>query len=367
MSCGNCQLHLFDDKMIIPSLLRAVADTEADEKGRYFSAPDIDLDKYDHIVVCVSGKDATASLLHLLDMGVDKSKIELWHHLVDGNEGSTLVDWAFMDDYWKKFAAALDLPIYFSWLEGGFESEMLKQNAYSKPHKVETPEGLITLPRDETRAQIATRRKFPQVSPSLQSRWCSSSLKIDVGRRAINNQPRFDNKNVLFITGERREESSNRAKYFQLEPHACDRRNGRRGRLVDAWRPVLHWSESQVWSIQEKHRVAPQVPYRLGWGRSSCQTCIYNSGSIWATINEHWPERVQKIAWYEREFGTTISRKKIDVLEQAASASPMEIDDLAALRQASQKEYTLPIFVPEGQEWVLPKGAFAKESCGVAS
>lgn len=195
---------------------------------------------------------------------IPKSKIELWHHRVDGAEGSTLVDWPFMDDYWKKFAAALDLPLYFSWLEGGFEGEMLKQNSYSRPHKVETPEGLLTLERDTTRAQPATWRKYPQVSPSLQTRWCSGELKISVGRRAINNQSRFDGKKILFITGERREESSNRAKYFQLEPHACDRRNGRMARTVDAWRPVLHWDESKVWEIMES-TVSPHR-CRIDWG-----------------------------------------------------------------------------------------------------
>lgn len=40
---------------------------------------------------------------------------------------------------------------------------------------------------------------------------------------------------------------------------------------------------------------------------------------------------------------------------------------MEALQQAGQKEYTLPIFVPNEQKWKLPKGAFAKESCGVDS
>ena len=141
--------------------------------------------------------------------------------------------------------------------------------AYSRPHHVETPEGLLVLPRDHQRASPSTRLRFPQQSPSLQTRWCSSALKIDVGRRALNNQDRFRGKKILFVTGERREESANRAKYNQLEAHACDRRSGRTARRVDVWRPVLHWTEELVWEVLEKHRVSAPVPYRLGWSRSS--------------------------------------------------------------------------------------------------
>lgn len=61
------------------------------------------------------------------------------------------MDWHFMASYNQSLASALGLPLYFSWLEGGFEGEMLKQNAYSRPHKVETPNGLITLERDTSR------------------------------------------------------------------------------------------------------------------------------------------------------------------------------------------------------------------------
>ena len=36
-----------------------------------------------------------AALLRLLDLGVDRDRLELWHHDVDGREGSTLMDWPF--------------------------------------------------------------------------------------------------------------------------------------------------------------------------------------------------------------------------------------------------------------------------------
>src|SRR3546814_3829244 len=99
------------------------------------------------------GNDSIASLLHLVGGGADLRRVELWHHDVDGREGSTLMDWPFMADYNRKLAGAFGLPIYFSWLEGGFEGEMLKSNSYSRPHHIETPAGLITLERDTRRAK----------------------------------------------------------------------------------------------------------------------------------------------------------------------------------------------------------------------
>lgn len=357
--------HTHDDAVVIPSLMKQAGlfNTPANQPS-YFSAPDIDLEGYDNIIVCMSGgKDSIATILRLKEMGADMStKVELWHHDVDGNEGSQLMDWMFMRDYNRKLAGALGLPLYFSWLQGGFEAEMLKENSFSMPHKVETPDGVITLERDTKRGKAGTRLRFPQLSPSLQTRWCSSALKIDVGRRALNNQARFNGKKILFITGERRQESANRAKYNQLEPHACDRRGGIRH--VDAWRPVLHWSEEEVWDSLRRHGVVAPVPYRLGWTRSSCMTCIYNSPAIWATIHRHFPERAEKIAAYEDRFGTTISRKKINVIALGATSRPHEIEDIEALGQAMSEEYTLPVMLPAGEKWVLPKGAYGKEGCG---
>lgn len=363
--------HQYDDAVIIPALGQQLSlmgfeqSPVAQAVGTYFDAPTIDLDAYDQIVVCSSGgKDSIACLLALIEQGVDMKRVELWHHAVDGREGSGLMDWAFTDSYMEKFAEAFNLPLYFSWLQGGIEGEMLKQNSFSRPHIVETPSGVITLERDTNRTKPGTRRRFPQQSANLATRWCSSAAKIDVGRRAVTNQDRFLNSKTLFITGERRDESPNRAKYNQMEAHAVDRRHGRLGRHVDAWRPVLHYSEEMIWALLERFNVAAPVPYRIGWGRSSCMTCIYNSPAVWATILKYFPHRARPIAGYEDEFKCTISRKLINVIDLSATAEAFKITDMEALAQADQREYTLPIFTPAGQQWQLPVGAFAKEGCG---
>lgn len=90
---------------------------------------DLTYDKY--IVGFSGGKDSTACFLHLLESGVPKEKIELWHHCVDGKD-ETFMDWEITEDYCRKFAAAFGVPIYFSWRDGGFLKEMLLKMAVTR-------------------------------------------------------------------------------------------------------------------------------------------------------------------------------------------------------------------------------------------
>ncbi|WP_250565051.1 hypothetical protein [Adonisia turfae] len=48
---------------------------------------------------------------------------------MDGREGSTLMDWPITENYCRAIAKALDLPIYFSWLEGGLAASVVSLGA----------------------------------------------------------------------------------------------------------------------------------------------------------------------------------------------------------------------------------------------
>lgn len=174
--------------------------THTDTPNSYRVATNINLDKYDVFCVFTSGgKDSLAALKVLLDAGVPKDKIEMHHHLVDGRE-SNLMDWDFMESYNLKVAKALGIKIYMSWLQGGFEGEMLKENSISQPCAYETPNGLKVVPRT-SQSKPNTRRKFPQQSGQLRTRWCSSVLKIQLGSQMITSQERFKWKKVLYVSG----------------------------------------------------------------------------------------------------------------------------------------------------------------------
>lgn len=319
-----------------------------------------DLDSYERIIVAFSGgKDSLACLLHLLDLEVPRDKIELWHHDVDGQEGSELMDWACTRDYCRKVAAAFDLPIYFSWKVGGFEGEMARDASATAPTKFETPEGLR---QSGGNGPAGTRGKFPQVSPDLSVRWCSAYLKIDVCASAIRNQERFDKSRTLVVTGERAQESASRAKYKTFEPDRADGRDGKKGRLVDHWRPVHGWSEEMVWETIERYRINPHPAYRLGWGRVSCMKCIFGSADQWASVRAIDAKGFAHVAELEAKSGKTIQRK-LTVVQQAdrGTAYQMDPSDVFA---ALSKAFNEPVLLDDGQ-WKLPRGAYG-ESCGPA-
>lgn len=318
----------------------------------------MDPNSYDVILAAFSGgKDSIACVLHLLEMGVPPEKIELWHHEVDGREGSTLMDWTCTPAYCRAFAAAFGLRIYFSWKVGGFEREMLRDGAPTAPTVFETPEGLVQVGGS---GPAGTRRCFPQVAADLSVRWCSAYLKIDVMATAIRNQDRFCGKKTLVVTGERAEESKARSRYETFEPNRSDRRAGRKARHIDHWRPVHGWAEAQVWDIMRRHRVNPHPAYRLGFGRVSCLNCIFASADQAASARAVSPEGFDKVARYEAQFGKTIKRSmSLLVLADRGTPYDMGAADLAAARSS---EFSEPVILPEGA-WRMPSGAFG-ESCG---
>ena len=316
------------------------------------------LNDYDKIIVAFSGgKDSLACLLHILDLGIDKNKIELWHHDVDGRS-SNFMDWACTDDYCRKVAETFNVKIYYSWKVGGFEREMLRDNSRTAPTAFEQPDGTIKQVGG-TRGKESTRLKFPQVSPDLSVRWCSAYLKIDVCATAIRNQERFNNSRTLVVTGERAEESASREKYKEFEPHRSDNRDGKKRRLVDQWRPVHLWKEQTVWDIIRKYKVNPHPAYLLGWGRVSCAACIFGNKDQWASLREINLEQIDKIIHYEKLFGLTINRSK-SIPELIVDGKPYSSIRASVARIANSSEYTEPVIL---DNWTLPAGAFG-DSCG---
>ncbi|TAL65852.1 MAG: phosphoadenosine phosphosulfate reductase [Burkholderiaceae bacterium] len=330
-------------------------------RSEFANALSPDLSAYDRIVVFFSGgKDSVACVLHLLDQGVPASKLELHHHLVDGEHkpGETgLMDWPVTNAYCEAFAKHFGAAYVTSWRTGGIEREMLRQDKRTAPVVFYRDGQRISV--GGTHGPLGTRRRFPQLSASLSTRWCSSSVKIDVGAAYLRNDPKFRSQRTLVVTGERAQESSARARYAAFEPHRADNRRGASLRHIDHWRPVHSWSEKQVWAIIERHRIQPHYAYEIGWGRVSCQKCIFGSKNQWATVRQIDPAGFAKIAAYEKDFDVTINRK-LPVGTLADQGTPYEGADGPWVALAMSTTFEGPIVV---DNWTLPAGAFG-ESCG---
>lgn len=349
------QIGMFE--MELPAQLPVV---EAVSQAFPVPPEDVDPTGYDRVVVFFSGgKDSEACVLHLLEQGVDPAKIELHHHLVDGR-GSRLMDWPVTDAYCTAFAQAFGLKLYFSFKEGGFEREMLRKNARTAPIVWERQDGTLMRVGGDG-GKLGTRWKFPQVAADLRVRWCSAYLKIDVGARILTTEPRFRDGRTLVVTGERAEESACRARYHGFEPHRSDNRDGARvQRHIDQWRPIHGWSEEEVWAIIRRHNVNPHPAYHLGFGRTSCQKCIFGSQDQWATVRVCDPEGFERVAEYEDVFESTIHRTR-SVREQADRGTPYAMDP-AMIALAMSREYPQELLLTPPGTWQYPQGAFGEST-----
>ena len=312
------------------------------------------LEGYEHVLVAFSGgKDSLACLLRLLDLGVPRSRIECQHHLVDGREGSTLMDWPVTESYCAAVCQALGVPLTFSWREGGIEREACRDNTATAPVWISVDGAWQTVGGHGPRG---TRRKFPQLSADLSLRWCSASAKISCLDAYLRHDPRFLGRGTLVVTGERSEESPARAHYKAFEPHRSDTRTSRTvPRHIDTWRAVHGWREQEVWELLRRSRVCPHPCYFLGFSRCSCRTCIFGNADQWATVRAIAPRQFEDVAALERSFGMTIHRRK-NVVELADAGTPYLGDpDWEAI--ANSRSFDHPVFV---DPWLLPRGAFGK-------
>jgi hypothetical protein len=201
------------------------------------------LTSYDLIVVALSGgKDSVACLLEIVRLcratGVPLSRVEAWHQCVDGAPGSKHVwDWPVTDAYCAALCRVLGVTYRRQWREGGLTAELLRTNERTRPVRFELSDGTVGT-TGGTRGPLGTRGRHPAQSANLGTRWCSAAAKIDVCAGAVCNDPRLTSATVLFVTGERREESANRANYATVERGrrgGCGRRGGeRRLRLREA-------------------------------------------------------------------------------------------------------------------------------------
>jgi len=341
---------------------------------------------YDIYIVAFSGgKDSIACVLHLLDIGVPKYKIELWHHNIDG-EGETFMDWEVTPAYCKAFADAFGLKIYYSWKLGGFKREMLRDNQLTAPTAFQCPDGSITIVGGK-RGKKSSRLKFPQVTADLSQRWCSAYLKIDVCSCAVSNQKRFNGLKTVIISGERGEESAARSKYADLEKDKSDNRFigtrtiivkrkikgvtreiqtkvtvGKANRFVDRWRPVKDWTEQEIWSIIEKYKVRVHPCYYMGFGRCSCKFCIFGNANQFASSYSISPLLAEEVMSYEDSFGVTIKRK-MSLRELISLGNPYPSITKKLAQLATSHVYDLQILFNSEESWILPAGAFG-ENCG---
>ena len=341
-----------------------------------------------HLIVVLSsgGKDSVACFLHLLELGVPKDKIELWHHDVDGGNPERQMDWPVTQAYIKAFAKVFEVKLRTSWRVNGFFGELYRIGA-SYPIEYEDNGQVITCPLspkqreseqlreailagvadDAALRQYGYRMKFPAKSGDLARRWCSAYLKVCVADTVVRNIDlikKAGDMKLLIVSGERRGESAGRAKYNEMELHRLNA-TAKAHRHVHHWRPVIEWSERDVWEALRRHRVMLHPCYMAGWQRCSCAMCIFGLPQHWAGIRELLPDRYAAIRRDEEILQFTIdNRKNLD--EYVGDArSCVNHDVPKAVRQLVTGTFTVnDILAIDPSMWRFPAGAFHGQAGG---
>lgn len=357
---------------------------ESENPNRYLENLD-PLETYDKIIIGFSGgKDSIAAFCYLLDLGVPKEKIILVHHCIDGKGHNNILnmDWSCTKNYCDKFAKHFGVDIKYSWREEGFAGEIFRIGA-SHPVTFEeldndnittrtTPywdkcealrklkDGDITdIEKEEVDIQLKKygyKMKFPAKSPDLRIRWCSAILKIEVCERLLrfSNLTKRDAK-ILFIDGIRREESSKRAAYNEMELHKTNA--PRNNRTVHHWRPIIEWDTKMVWNIIEKYNIHAHPCYHLGWSRCSCAACIFSLPCHMKGIKEVIPSLFNRLEELEKELNFTIDNEK-DISQYIQDAKSCVPDDVDEIYKDIVNTGLMPSNYFNIDKWVEPHGAY---------
>lgn len=377
------------------------------------------LEAYDKVIVLLSGgKDSAACLLKLLEFGVPRDKIECWHHDIDGGHPTRRMDWPVTQSYIRALCTYLGVKLRVSWRVNGFWGEVYRQGS-SYPIEYEDDGEIKLCPLSEKqlrshelRAQLLCedspefeelksygyRMKFPAKAADLERRWCSSALKISVadtvlrnldGLNAIGTRMKFPAKGapaqgrwcsgtlkasveqsvtadlererqgikILVVSGERRDESTARSRYNEMEIHRTNA-EARAHRLVHCWRAEIDASERDVYELLRRHGITPHPCYSAGWGRCSCMLCIFSQPRHFAGIRELFPKDYEQLRQDEIRLGFTLDNKLCldDYVGNAVSC----VDHTAekAIAQLQSGCFTVTDVRTAPELWTFPSGAF---------
>ena len=400
---------------------RIAGRTESEYMKKIYLPELLPLEEYDLAAVLLSGgKDSIACYYKLLELGMPKEKIEFWHHDIDGGHPTRRMDWRCTQNYVKSFSEAEEVPLRLSWRVNGFFGELYRIGASEPVEWMEPGTGEIRQCRlsqnyrkcqeikrkaaedmEERLKEFGYRMKFPMKTGDLSRRWCSAYLKIMVvdtvmanidqlgelerlgGKRhkflakGSTHQGRWcsgnlkaavqesvtsnlertkSNVKVLVVSGERRGESKGRSRYNEMEIHRTNAEKKAR-RIVHQWRPVIDYSEKDVWEVLKRHKVNPHPCYRAGWNRCSCAMCIFSTPKLFAGIRELYPEEFELLKQDERILGFTLDNKcDLDTFVGDA-LSCVYHGDKEAIRSLVTGEFTVDdIYVED--TWKYPVGAF---------
>ena len=136
--------------------------------------------------------------------------------------------------------------------------------------------------------------------PLPQCRYCTSKQKQEPMDKLMRT---FTGK-LLKVTGERWAESKARSTYSEFV--SVPRLNSR-DRKVFGWRPMLAFSESDIWTMVRDSGVQRHTCYDMGCSRLGCAGCIFSRGQDLKIEMRENPHIFEALDRLEIESGYTMS------------------------------------------------------------
>lgn len=234
----------------------------------------------DHVIVSVSGGKDSAALMSWACEMFPKEKLVAVHAVID-------IDWDETLSIVREQCEFFDLPL-------------VEVQAVNKRGDDVGFLDILTSPRIDRK----TGEEKENMVPDMANRWCTSRLKTG----PIDKYARTLSGNVLVLIGERREESSKRAK---LEAWRPDAKNSLKDgtRTVVKYSPILDFLETDVWDIIKTQGIPTHPCYSWGVSRASCAICIFSSDKEIALAAKHAPHIVRDYINAESKINTTFRYK----------------------------------------------------------
>jgi 3'-phosphoadenosine 5'-phosphosulfate sulfotransferase (PAPS reductase)/FAD synthetase len=168
---------------------------------------------------------------------------------------------------------------------------------------------------------LTERFKFPDA----RNRWCTAILKTGVTDKWIRANRSILGSKVLFLTGERRDESKSRSMLPKIEYHSTTLFTKRKGDFECHWyRPVLDYEKGKMFEFSKELGLQPHPCYEY-LTRCSCMLCVLMPDRYCAENIKRYPEIFKQFVEAEKTINHTLKNKKSleSMFEQC-----MDIDDI---------------------------------------
>ena len=254
---------------------------------------------WNHIIVQVSGGKDSAVLLDYAVKTFGKDKIIAMHCIID-------LDWPETRHIVKEQC-------------NQHQVRLIEVQAVDKSgNKKGILDHITSLKKDRKTGELKENQW-----PDKTNRWCTSLFKQGPSEKWIRNNCKG---NILNLTGERREESPDRAKldYWEVKK-SCKVTNQNLNRRLVYYRPLLDMTLAWVWAVIEDNKLIEHPAYALGMSRAGCAICIFSRPNEIKIAANNAPDIVRKMIEAEDKIEHSFRYKRATKKSKAIKISIKDI------------------------------------------